>query len=42
MFFEEFTPFLQEQITSAGDMLLVGDLNFHLDVENDQKIPHFD
>jgi exonuclease III len=41
MFFDEFTPFLQDQITSPGDMLLVGDLNFHLDVENDPDTKKF-
>ena len=30
-FFDEFTVFLQDRLSSAGDFLLVGDANFHLD-----------
>jgi exonuclease III len=41
MFFEEFTTFVQDQVTSAGDMLLVGDVNFHLDVSTDPDTKKF-
>ena len=34
-FFEEFSTFLQDRVTSSGDLLIVGDLNFHLDKKND-------
>ena len=37
MFFEEFSPFLQDRMSIAGDLILVGDVNFHLDKPNDAE-----
>ena len=33
--FEEFSTFPQDRVTSSGDLLIVEDLNFHLDKKND-------
>ena len=35
LFFEEFSPFLQDCAISKGELVLVGDLNFHLDIKDD-------
>ena len=41
MFFDEFTPFLEDKVTSSGDLLLVGDLNIHLDIKEDNETRKF-
>jgi exonuclease III len=40
-FFEEFSEFLQERVTSSGDLLMVGDLNFHLDKKDESTTRNF-
>ncbi len=37
MFLEEFSDFLQDCVISKGDLVIVGNLNLHLDVVDD---PH--
>jgi len=41
MFFEEFTPFLHDRSLSAGDFIMVGDTNFHLDKSTDHDVNKF-
>ena len=41
MFFEEFTPFLQDRSLSAEDFIMVGDTNFHLDKSTDHDVNKF-
>ena len=40
-FFEEFPSFLQDKITGSGELLMVGDLNFHLDKKADNTTQKF-
>ena len=40
-FFEEFSSFLQDKVTGSGDLLMVGDLNFHLDKKTDNTTHKF-
>ena len=40
-FFEEFSTFLQDKVTGSGDLLMVGDLNFHLDKKTDNTTHKF-
>ena len=40
-FFEDFPEFLQEYVTSQGKLILVGDINFHLDDLNDYYAKRF-
>ena len=37
MFFDEFSPFMHDRISSTGHFLLLGDLNFHLEDRNDTE-----
>ena len=41
MFFQEFADFLESQTLTKGQLLLVGDFNFHVDVESDNKALQF-
>ena len=36
-FFDLFSPFMNDQISSTGHFLLLGDLNFHLEDRNDTE-----
>ena len=40
-FFKEFSPWLLELTESSGDLLLVGDINFHLDIPDDSGTKRF-
>ena len=40
-FFEEFSTFLQDKVTVSGDLLVVGDLNFHLDKKAESTTQKF-
>ena len=40
-FFEEFSTFLQDKVTGSGDLLIVGDLNCHLDKKTDNTTQKF-
>ena len=37
MFFGEFSQFMHDLISSTGQFLLLGDLNFHLEDRNDTE-----
>ena len=37
MFFDEFSPFMHDRISSTGHFLLLGELNFHLEDRNDTE-----
>jgi hypothetical protein len=41
LFFEEFSQFLQDYAISKGELVLVGDLNVHLDVDEDSDTRKF-
>ena len=41
MFFDEFTPFLQDCMSTAGDLIVVGDVNFHLDKPHEAEPKKF-
>ena len=41
VFFEVFTPFLQDHSLSSGDFFKVGDTNFHLDKPTDHDVNRF-
>ncbi len=41
VFYEEFSDILESCITSQEELLIVGDLNFHVDDENDHDATHF-
>ncbi len=40
-FFEEWPTFLDNYLTSSGKLVVVGDLNFHLDVKDDVNASNF-
>ena len=37
MFFDEFSPFMHDRISSTGHFLLLGELSFHLEDRNDTE-----
>lgn len=41
MFFEEFCPFMQDLTIAKGDLVVVGDLNLHLDISDDPSTLKF-
>ena len=41
LFFEEFTPALQSYAMSPGDLLITGDINFHLDIPSESAPRRF-
>ena len=40
-FFEEFSTFPQDKVTGSGDLMMVGDLNFHIDKKADNTTQKF-
>ena len=41
VFFDEWSSFLSEYVTLPGEILIVGDLNFHIDNPTDTDSLHF-
>ena len=41
VFFEEWSAFLSKYVTHSEEILIVGDLNFHVDIKNDHDAEHF-
>ena len=41
MFFDEFSQFMQDMIIAKGDLVVVGDLNLHLDIHDDPSTQKF-